>query len=658
MKNLEFTERGVFFLFMTLLLPLFIIKSLDFPVNVDEILHYNHAVKVIDWYQSGGDDKACLDTPWSNLKYYGQSVDNLTALINRWIMPDDAYQVRHATGAIFSWLLILFSSLIAKEISGRYRTSILAALLLLLIPSVMGQYCNNLKDIPFAAGYSFALYSMIRCFKRLPNIPWKYVFQLSVAIAFLVSVRVGGLIIFPYLLLFFILWLIVNREYSVLSIDNRKGLYRLLLQVIVMVGIGYFGGLVFWPYGLTNPIVHPLESLSLMEHYSISIRQLFRGSWYWSSSLPGNYLYIWMLIALPEIVLLGLVFYIVTLFNKKVRFSYNEFLTLFCLVFPLLYVVIIDSNLYSGWRQLYFVSGPLSVLSALGLERVLNKYRNRKVIIIPLVSVFVLAGTLPVIHYWQNPDTAYVYFNSISGGNKKAWSNYEYDYYWHGMKQASEWFDENIVEDGTMKTVASNFTISVYLKHRSDIEVKYVHYDDRSKVDWDYGIFGINYLNPYQLKHDTWLPDNVQKIIMDQNNPLAIVTKRLTGFDFKGVSLAESGRHLEAIEILEDVVLVDSNNFILFEYLADSYYQLGQTEDCMRIIELGKKLHPWSEKLNMIEAQLDYDRGAYGIALEKTLQIVKNNNKYINIVPLLVACYEKNGEEEKALELKRKFDLP
>ena len=190
------TERRVYLWFMAILLPLFIILSLNFPINVDEILHYNHAVKVIDWYQTGGEDQSCLDTPWSNLKHYGQSVDNFTALINRWVKPADPYQLRHITGAFFGWLLILFASLIAKELSGSYRTSIIAALLLLLTPSVMGQYCNNLKDIPFAAGYAFALYSMIKCFQRLPNVPWKYIFQLSLAIAFLVSVRVGGVIIF------------------------------------------------------------------------------------------------------------------------------------------------------------------------------------------------------------------------------------------------------------------------------------------------------------------------------------------------------------------------------------------------------------------------------------------------------------------------------
>ena len=52
-------------------------------VNVDEQLHYPQAKKVVNWYFTGGKDVSSLDTPKTNLKYYGQSVDNLTALINR-----------------------------------------------------------------------------------------------------------------------------------------------------------------------------------------------------------------------------------------------------------------------------------------------------------------------------------------------------------------------------------------------------------------------------------------------------------------------------------------------------------------------------------------------------------------------------------------------
>ncbi len=135
--------------------------------------------------------------------------------------------------------------------------------------------------------------------------PGNTFFNSAAAIAFLVSVRVGGVIIFLYLLLFFILWLLTNREQALFSVPMRKALYRLFLQAFTIVVFGYFGGLLFWPYALINPISHPLESLSLMEHYSISIRQLFQGSWFWSTELPDKYLFIWMLISIPEIVLSG-----------------------------------------------------------------------------------------------------------------------------------------------------------------------------------------------------------------------------------------------------------------------------------------------------------------------------------------------------------------
>ena len=74
-------------------------------VNVDEQLHYPHAKRVINWYFTGGEDASCLDTPVTNLKYYGQSVDNLTALINRVFDVENEFITRHFTGAFFFWLL-------------------------------------------------------------------------------------------------------------------------------------------------------------------------------------------------------------------------------------------------------------------------------------------------------------------------------------------------------------------------------------------------------------------------------------------------------------------------------------------------------------------------------------------------------------------------
>ena len=85
MRNISdiFTAKNAFYasLLLGAVVMFFLVPKV--AVNVDELLHYPHAKKVVNWYFTGGEDASCLDTPVHNLKYYGQSVDNLTALINR-----------------------------------------------------------------------------------------------------------------------------------------------------------------------------------------------------------------------------------------------------------------------------------------------------------------------------------------------------------------------------------------------------------------------------------------------------------------------------------------------------------------------------------------------------------------------------------------------
>ena len=78
-----YTARNAFFatLFFSAVVLAFLAPRA--AVNVDEQLHYPHAKKVVNWYFTGGEDSSCLETPKTNLKYYGQSVDNITALVNR-----------------------------------------------------------------------------------------------------------------------------------------------------------------------------------------------------------------------------------------------------------------------------------------------------------------------------------------------------------------------------------------------------------------------------------------------------------------------------------------------------------------------------------------------------------------------------------------------
>src|SRR5690606_14353005 len=143
-------------LFICILFLTAVILTLLAPkaaVNVDEQLHYPHARRVVNWYFTGGKDTSSLDTPVTNLKYYGQSVDNFTALINRIFNVDKEFLVRHYTGAFFFLLLLYIAGVLGKELSGSWIVSTLTVLALIFMPRLSGQAFGNLKDIPFATGY-------------------------------------------------------------------------------------------------------------------------------------------------------------------------------------------------------------------------------------------------------------------------------------------------------------------------------------------------------------------------------------------------------------------------------------------------------------------------------------------------------------------------
>ena len=40
-----------------------------------------------------------------------------------------------------------------------------------------------------------------------------------------------------------------------------------------------------------------------------------------------------------------------------------------CVALPVAAAILLDSNLYNGWRQLYFLYGPVCLLAAIGLSR-------------------------------------------------------------------------------------------------------------------------------------------------------------------------------------------------------------------------------------------------------------------------------------------------
>ncbi len=594
-------------------------------VNVDEQLHYPYAKQVVNWYFTGGKDVSCLDTPVTNLKYYGQSVDNFTALINRVFNIENEFLTRHLTGAVFFWLLLLFAGLVANQLSGSFWVSALTVISILAMPRLFGQAFGNLKDIPFATGYLAGIYMIVRFIKELPKPKWKTAVLLGLAIAFTCSVRIGGLILFGFFAVAIIAAFILKPFLPKYFFSTKSCLVRLLGQGLAILIIGYFAGLLFWPFALQNVFQNPLESLQIMEHYKVSIRQIFEGEWLWSTQLPWYYLPKWLIISTPEYILFGLAVFL-SLFFIKIKKQdskqlFSGLFLLFTLFFPIIYVIVIKANLYSGVRQMIFVLPLFAVFASAGIWVFMN-LKSSKAIKSSILIIYFFLMILPVKHQAATFPADYIYFNAISGGNKKAWSNYEYDYYFHGIKKSSEYLIDLV--GNNIVTIATNCNLSNYFGKSSNIKYKYSRYLERSSVDWDYGLFGIDYIHPYLLKNDKWQSSEIVKTFYHEGNPIVVLLKRKGKEDFQGIVKSEKGEYDEAHILLESAIRSDENNVWLYLQMVKNSFKQKDFETFNRYLQKGRVVFPQYEPFYLLEAQYLYNKKEYieaKVALDKLMEI-------------------------------------
>ncbi len=636
------TARNLFVASLVLAAILLAFLAPKSAVNVDEQLHYPHAKTVVNWYFTGGDDVTCLNTPVTNLKYYGQSVDNFTALFNRVFSIENEFLTRHFTGAFFFWLLLFFAGMIAYKLSASFWVSAITVLSIVLMPRLFGQAFGNLKDIPFTAGYLAAIYLIIRFLKELPKPTWRTVVLLGLSIAFTCSVRVGGLILFAYLGLALVLILILKPFLLKHIVSTKLCLVRLLGQGAVILGIGYFVGLLFWPFALQDVFHNPLLSLSVMEHYKVSIRQVFEGDWLWSTQLPWYYLPKWLAISTPEFLFLGFAVFLILFFlnlskldNRQLFF---ELFVLFTLIFPLVYVVVISANLYSGVRQMLFVMPLLAVFSAMGMVRLFQSKARKW---LKAGAAFFFFGTmiLPLKQQAANFPADYIYFNTISGGNKKAWSNYEYDYYFHGLKEASEYLISLIGNEKVI--VAGNSNLSNYFEDIQGIEYRYSRYLERSSEDWDYGLFGVNYIHPLLLKSGKWESSEIIQTFYHCGNPIAVLLKRKGKNDLEGIRKIESETYSEAKNLLETALVNDPNNVWLYVQLAKISLKENDSESFIGYLQSGREIYPLYEPFSLLEAQFYFAKDDFNRAKTVLNELFEFNPRYNKAKRLLEAVNEK-----------------
>jgi hypothetical protein len=628
----------VFVILALAMLLAMLLISRDAGISGDEEVHYKQSETVYNYFSSLGADQSSLDTPKTNLKYYGQSFDNLVTILIHWLGIEDIYGFRHLMCSFSGWLTILVTALFAAYISG-YGAAILVLLLFAISPAFLGHAQNNLKDIPFALAYISSIYYSIRIIFTEGKPTRKDLLLLVLSIALSIGIRAGGILVIFYLGFFMFL------KFALDGIQQKKPDFKYLKKrLILFAGIsisGYLIGLILWPYALQNPILNPWKSYLIMTNYPITVRQIFEGNFDWSDFLPWYYLPKYMAITIPLIIFSGwLAFFL----NNKKKYTSRQKMQLsflgFSILFPVVFVVLKQSNLYGSWRHFLFVYPGIVLIAALGIHALITRYKNR-IVRFSTIVLFLILAIHPIRFMAANHPYYYLYYNQFTGGLKGAYGNYETDFYYHSMREGAEWLQDYLKNksDKGKIIVGANFPCQWYFRNNKATEFVYFTWQNRSEYNWDYAIVANSYISPFQLKNMVWPPSNTIHTIFADGIPICAVIERVTKDDLGGILEQDKGDNIKSALLFQNAIQFDPQNELICYKFAEVLFANGEKERANQMLTKCLEINPDYEKALVLlgdEALKDGEVQKAAGFYERTIQA---NKKFYRVYPKLAGIY-------------------
>lgn len=641
MPNPTMTEKNLKLIFGFLALVLLLVLlfiSRDAGISGDEEVHYKHSEMVYNYFSTFGKDRSSLDTPKTHLQYYGQSFDNLVTVFIHWFGIEDIYTFRHLMCSLAGWLTILVTALFAAWISG-YGAAILVLLLFAVSPTFLGHAQNNLKDIPFALAYIASIFYSLKLVFEEKKPSRQTIILLILSIAFAIGIRAGGILVVFYLGLF--LCLKTGFDWLESKKLNRQLLKKQLFLFAGVSAAGYILGLVLWPYALQNPVLNPWKSYQVMTNFPTTVRQLFEGNFEWSDFHPWYYLPKTMVLTIPVVVFAGIAAF---LLNTKKNYTSNQKFQIvllgFTILFPIVFVLLKQSNLYGSWRHFLFVYPGIILISALGLKAFFSRFKQR-IVRISGITLLLFLIAHPLQFMAKNHPYYYLYYNQFAGGLKGAYGNYETDYYYTTMRKGAEWLQEYLKNkpDTGKVIVAGNFPSEWYFRNNKSIGFKYFPYQNRSEFDWDYMIVANSYISSFQLKNKRWPPANTIHTILVDGQPVCAIIERLTKDDFIGTQALAKGDYIKSALLFQKAADIDPQNELICYKFAESLVGAGNDDKAVQLLEKSLEINPDYERALVLLGDLALKKKDPAKAANFYKKAIAANRKYINAYPKLAGIY-------------------
>ena len=394
-------------------------------------------------YFVGGDERALDQLFFSHDRYYGAAFEAPLVFVERLLALEDSrniYLSRHFLTHLIFLTSGAFCYLLVYRVFGSRPLALVAMLLFLLHPRLYAHSFFNSKDVPFAAMFMIALYLTHRSFRRDTLAAF---LVCGVGVGVLVNLRIMGIVLFAAVLALRVLDLaLASRK------EDRKRILATMGAFALGAMLTYYAAL---PGIWTDPLGQFVEAIQTIVNHPNSAENFFRGEWLSSrDGPPFEYVPIWIGITTPPVVLLLAVVGVVWLLWRGARRPRDVWqaasprfalLMAVLLVAPIVFVFAAGSNIYDGWRQVFFLYVPLVFLATVGLYWLLSSVRARWMragaFLAIGLSVAVTITSLARIHPLQDS-----YFNALVDRTTPDHlaSQYEMDYWalghWRLFKEA------------------------------------------------------------------------------------------------------------------------------------------------------------------------------------------------------------------------------
>ena len=413
----------------------------DYGVSVD--VHPQIAIgnAALD-YLAGGGERALDQVISPHDRYYGAAFEAPLVLVERVLGLEDfrdIYLARHFLTHLFFLVGGAFCYLIVHRLFGSKLLALAAMVLFLLHPRIYAHSFYNTKDIPFLVMFMIALYLTHRAFRR----DTLGAFLLcGVGVGLLVNLRIMGLVLFAVVL--------ALRALDLLFAGGMEQRKRILLEggaFALAALLTYYASL---PALWTDSIGQFAEAFEVLGSHPNQASNFFQGEWLSSPDGPPlDYIPVWIGITTPPVVLLlavvgvaGLLWYGARSPRSIRRGTFTHFSLLLLLlpVASITAIVVNESNIYNGWRQVFFLYAPITLLAAAGMHRILSLSRRWM-----RVGMYVLLGAclaVTLVSIVRIHPLAYSYHNSLVDRSTPNYlvSQYEADYwrlsYWPLLREA------------------------------------------------------------------------------------------------------------------------------------------------------------------------------------------------------------------------------